>query len=55
MDARDPAMYALIDPIEVIRPDRFEGINVLEVVVADMIAVKKNGQSLHACRLIRNR
>jgi hypothetical protein len=37
MDARDPAMYALIAPVEVFRPDRFEGIKALEAVVAEVL------------------
>jgi hypothetical protein len=37
MEARDPAMYSLVAPVEVIRPERFEGVKALEGVVAEVL------------------
>ncbi len=37
MEACDPAMYSLIAPLEVIRPDRFEGVKALEGVVTEVL------------------
>ena len=37
MEARDPAMYSLVAPVEVICPERFEGVKSLEGVVAEVL------------------
>ncbi len=37
MEAHDPAMYALVAPLEIVHPERFEGINTLEIVVVEIM------------------
>jgi hypothetical protein len=37
MEARDPAMYALVAPAGMVRPGRFEGVQALEGVVVEVL------------------